>query len=157
MKKTIGSVICILALVTCALVLTSCGSKKESPRLTKAEYIAQADKICTDINKVGDAFVEPKTKADWPKFSKEATALWKKQLSQLKTLNPPTSMEADVNAWLTTEGNLTKLFEEIGPAGEKSGLTAVSTVAMKHTADIQKETTLVKKLGLKVCGFSSTN
>lgn len=98
-----------------ALTLTACGGED---RLTKAEFIKQADAICTGdddaIKKVADGLTEDSSDEEIDEAIAGYVAIVKKQVEKLDDLQPPESLEKDVDAMLKSLGEGLDEMEEKG-------------------------------------------
>jgi anti-sigma28 factor (negative regulator of flagellin synthesis) len=155
-----GLIAAITGVLLAALVVAGCGSSdsdssssdSETPSLTKAEFIKQADAIC----KTGEKSIE--TGAE--KFAKE---------NNVNTEKPTTKQKEEVIVEVVA-ADIRKQGEEIGelgaPSGDEEKVEAI-VAAVEEGADelesepklliegenpLAKGSKLAKGYGLKVCG-----
>jgi hypothetical protein len=92
-----------LALVVSCLLAAACGSdgdangNGESERLTKEEYIAQADAICKEANDRIEALSEPQSAEELAELGEQVVAIGEEQLGRLRELRPPLADESTIN------------------------------------------------------------
>jgi sugar diacid utilization regulator len=89
-------------IVACALVLillSGACSSGSSDRLTKAQYIAKADKICEEANQKTAALGAPASKDPKvvAKFLQKSGTIISNAVDQLKQLRPPAADEQKIN------------------------------------------------------------
>ena len=94
MKARVGAGAAILA---AAALVSGCAGGRGSDRLTKEEYIQQADAICAESIEKIKALGEPQDLAGLAALSKQAVEIAEDQLAQLRALVPPEEIEEQVN------------------------------------------------------------
>lgn len=107
------------------LGLVACGGED---RLSREEFVEQADAICKEgneeLDRLGDELVaegEQPTEEDLEEFIDQAVANVRGQLDEIEELSPPEDMEADVEELVdTARGELDDL-EEAGPDAFTTG------------------------------------
>ena len=139
----------LLVLATVAVggivVLTACGGSG-GKQLSKQEFLKQANAICKDATAAGNAVSPPTKAAEFSNYAKAAEPLLEKELVDLRRLKPPTSLEADVNAWLATGDEAVKALDKmIQVNGDEAKITELLGQANSSAV---KSDALGKKLGL---------
>src|SRR5438046_6383047 len=87
----------LLALVFAA----GCGGGGSSgQRLTREQYAARADAICTKYKQKSDAISRPATLPDLAKIADQVLPLLDDARGELRSLRPPEHEEATAKAWL---------------------------------------------------------
>lgn len=126
-----------------ALALTACGGGSDP--LTKAEFIKQADKICSGddkaVEKLGESLSESPTDEEIQKALNEYVDIVKKQVDEIDELEPPESLEKDVDAMLESLDDGLDKMKEKGVELAKAGENPLADASEKAQA-----------LGLKECG-----
>lgn len=164
-----------LALALVALTLAACGSSGSSEqgstaapaktssgpsdKLSKAELIAKADKICQDVNK---RFQEiPRYKSlltDYrgvERFGEEAASLSDEAVRRLRDLTPPDSVKSDYTAFVKDIDGQAKVFRRLADAAKaKSSDEIVAARTDRRTLN-RKAPMLARRIGFKVCGRGS--
>jgi hypothetical protein len=145
----------LAGVVALAMLVGGCGGSSEDESLTKAEFISQADAICTEANEEYkadyEAFLEEESidkeqlpsEAQGLEFLEEAFASnAENRLNALRDLSPPAADEKEVEAFFdATEQGLEKV--------EKN----VKTLYDDPTT-FTKARELGSAYGFKVCGLS---
>jgi len=144
--------VAVLAAVFLGLLAVGCGSSSDSSSLTKAEFVKQADQICTK----GEKSIEDGAE----KFAED---------NDVNTEKPTKAQQEEVIQQVVAP-DIRKQAEEIGdlgaPKGEEAEVEAIVT-AVEDGADeleskpetliegknpLVKGSKLAKEYGLKVCG-----
>ncbi len=88
-----------LLLVVAAATAAGCGGGGGGgdERLTKEEYIAEADAICKEANDKLDALGEP-TLGNFEQYISDAEGIARDQLAKLRALSPPAEDEETLNS-----------------------------------------------------------
>jgi hypothetical protein len=73
------------------------GATTESQRLTKEEYIAQADAICQEADAKIDAVPEPQSTEELAEYGEQVVEIGQDQLDRLRALEPPQTDEGTIN------------------------------------------------------------
>lgn len=82
--------------MSAALVLTACGGG--GARLSKDEYLKQADKICKGATTETDKIAAPASENALPQYIAEVAKVAKKMLKDLRALDGPKADEKKVSA-----------------------------------------------------------
>ena len=153
-SATLDSVVAIgrPSLIALALVvlLPACGGGS-GKSLTKAEYAAKADAICSKHNQKINSFANPTNLSDLAKVADKVLPVLDDAINDISKLGPPTSEKALADQWLAQVRNLKDDLEEIrdqARAGNKDGVQAVVPKATDHNA---RSNALATQLGMSVC------
>jgi hypothetical protein len=134
------------------VVLAGCGGGGSSP-LTKQEFIAQGDQICTSAH---DQFAQAQKSS--PTTSDEAAALTQKliaisdrELSQIRDLNAPSDVQPPLDRYLSSrEQGIASLRK--GLAAAQNGNPQAYAAAQADIARTQvKRLKLARKVGFTEC------
>jgi hypothetical protein len=141
----------VLVALGCA-VAAGCGGGGEGERLSKQEYIAQADAICADANEDLDALATPQTNAEAADVTEDAIAISERQLESLRALRPPEADEATLNeAYDLLDQQLAlgrELVDALRANDEAKGRELLDQGAgLNDQADA-----IAQEYGLQVCG-----
>ena len=141
------------------LVIAACGgddsSGGSSEPLTKAEFIAAADAICTEADEKNNALPEPTSIDDAIEVLEDGLAIFEEQLEALQALTPPEADRAQIDRSEELLGQVNSTIADAADAfadddlqgGQEllDGLDAVGTELDQIAADY----------GLEACGSTS--
>jgi hypothetical protein len=155
--------------IALAAAAVGCGgggdSSSSDQPLTKSEFIAKADGICSQANKgvptpPSDlANFNPATANDdqlkeFGDYLEKVSKHFRNELDDLQALEPPAELADDYDkAMANLEESLNELDEaaEAAKDGDRKELLSKLAESDKHSTEANK---LAKKIGLKVCGAS---
>lgn len=142
----------LAAAVAVAVVAAACGGGG-GERLTKEEYVAQADAICAKANEQEDALGDvPSDPAGLAGYLEQEKAIGEEQVTSLRALEPPEELQAQVEqAYDLLDQVLAKLDEAIAAAkaGDIEQLTAIGAEAQRLATQADQ---IAQEIGLTVCG-----
>jgi hypothetical protein len=158
------------ALACCALLVSGCGGDSEDSSssgsssgadaakpLTKAEYVAQGNKICKDTRKAQKPFddrADNLDRSDLPaagKLFEEALVVTRDGYDRLKALSPPAADEAQVTEYLTAVERLLDNREKVIEPLRNDDRAAAAKVASADDGLDAKQDRLGDALGLNAC------
>lgn len=168
MKRTVAGV---AAIALAAGVLAGCGSSSsdtassaEQPAesvattaaLSKAEYVAQANAICTKIDDTASALddnADSETLAQAEASLKKVTAAAEEGVAQLKALVPPADLQAAHDTLVQTSADSIGLFKRLVTALDSDNVntTELNSDLEQAMALEKKQTAAAKELGLSNC------
>jgi hypothetical protein len=150
-----------------AVAAAGCGGGGGGKRLTKSEFIAKTDGICTEANKTVPkpptdlANVDPTaattTDEQLKKFGDyidEVVKHFRSELDDLRNVKPPTDLQ---DKWDSALAGLEESLNEVSEAadaaraGDRTKMKSKLDESDKHSNESNK---LAKELGLTVCGSS---
>jgi hypothetical protein len=136
-----------------AIVLAAgCGGGGSSgQRLTRDQYAAKADAICSKYKQKTDALSRPSTLSDLADVSDQVLPLLHDAKGELGDLRPPEDEETTANAWLDQFDVIIGDVEKIRDAakkGDTAGVQAAAAPALRHN---QHANDLASQLGMTVC------
>jgi hypothetical protein len=143
-------------IATVVLVAAGCmgGGTSSAPRLTKAEFIKQADAICAQFTGELEALPQPQTLADLAAMATQAKPIAEAGVARLRALRPPEELEDQVNEWLELNDSNVELIERLRAGAADGDETAVQQVAADATDNEQKADALAAEIGLTDCSDS---
>lgn len=124
-------------------------------RLTKAEYIEQADAICAEFDSKLDAMDQPTSLDDLAAMATEAKPIAESGVTALRALNPPEELEEQVDAWLALNDKNVEAIDDLREAAESGDETAVQQVAADATDNETKADAAAAEIGLTDCADTS--
>lgn len=147
---------CVAALACAGVILGGCGGDEAQPRLTHAEYVAQANKICKETERAQEPFNEKLDDLDRDNFQAFAPILdegiktTREGYDRLKALSPSAADEARVDAFLTATAQQLETLERFADAARKNDVATGKAVAEEDAYEATK-LPLVKRLGIDEC------
>lgn len=156
-----------LAIAALAVTLASCGESKdasggadavkasspavESQTLTKAELIAEGDKICTKMRTTVSAIEDGDTPKAIAGSVGETITAYEDMLSDLQALTPPQDLAGEYQAWLDANDEYKALLAQFKSVAANNDEAVGRTLQPKMNAQTEKLTSMSKAIGFKVC------
>lgn len=136
------------------LLLGACGGDGEE-RLSKADWIEQADAICARASEDVEALTEPTKLDEIPEFTDTASEISRDALSDLRALQPPEEDQTTVDEMLDLVEQQIEIGEQIGEAAADGDQDEVQRLA-DETDPIENEADeKARQYGLDDCGNDS--
>jgi hypothetical protein len=135
-----------------AIVLAAgCGGSSGGQRLTREEYAAKADAICSKYKQKTDALARPATLSDLADVSDQVLPLLHAARGELRALRPPQDEEATTKAWVDEFDVIIADVEKIRDAAKKNDAEAVQAAARPALRHDEHSNDLATQLGMTVC------
>ncbi|MCL4290657.1 MAG: hypothetical protein KJ051_10335 [Thermoleophilia bacterium] len=134
------------------LAVAGCGGSGGGDRLTKEEYIAQADAICKAANEKIDALGEPETMEEIATLAADAIEIQTKSLADLRALKPPEADEAKLNEAYALIDQQVGLGKEILEAAKAGDLEKIQKILAEGKPIDDQAGAIAADYGLKECG-----
>lgn len=129
-----------------------CGSNSSSgERLTRKQYAAKTDAICSKYTRKANALAKPATLSDLVDVSDQVIPLLHDARGELRALRPPQNEEATANAWLDEFDVIVNDVEKIRDAAKKNDAAAVQAAATPALQHDRHANDLATQLGMTVC------
>ena len=127
------------------------GDGSGDERLTKEEYVEQADAICTRFEERLDKLGDPRTIAELGDVAEQALPIAREGVAELRALKPPEELRATVRSWLRLNDANVRRIEALGRAARAGDEDRVQEIARAAAAAEGRADALAKKLGLVAC------
>ena len=139
-------------LLLAAVLLAGCGgSGSKDQGLTREQYAAKADAICTKYKAKTNSLSRPSTLSDLAKLADQVLPLLDNARRELRGLRPPQNDESAVQSWLD-QFDLSiddvKTIRDKAKAGDRPGVQAAAAPALQ---DNQRANELAAQLGMTAC------
>ena len=143
----------LLCVGAALLVLAGCsgGDDEGADRLSKDEYVRQADAICEDYERRLDELGDPQSIRDLGRLAGEARPIAQEGVAKLKELKPPEELEPEVDEWLELNDLSVRRIGELGEAAGAGDEDRVQEIARDAAADEERADDLAREIGLKAC------
>jgi len=140
------------SLLLLAIALAAgCGGSSSGQRLTREQYAAKADAICSKYKQKTDALSRPATLSELADVSDQVLPLLHDAQKELRRLRPPQNEEATANAWIDEFDVIVADVERIRDAARKKDTEAVQAAATPALQHDQHANNLATQLGMTVC------
>ncbi len=149
MRRRLGLTVTLAVLLAAA---AGCGGDGGGDRLTKEEYIAQADAICKATEDELDALAEPATKEEFASFLEEGLGLSEAQLEDLRALSPPEADEATLEEAYSLVEQQLDVIRDMVDAVKADDEAAVQELITQGDALNDRADQIAADYGLKECG-----
>jgi hypothetical protein len=145
----------LVVAAACAVVVGACGGG--SDELTKAEFRREANRVCrasaTRIRAVESP--DPADAAAIARAGSRVVAIQRRALEELRDLEPPKDMEAQVTKWLAlVDQTLDQARASV--RAQREGDTAAAVTANGHGATLDaRADEIASRYGLSACGAAT--
>jgi hypothetical protein len=140
----------LLALVAAsALTATGCGGGDKG--LSKEEYIARADKICTSAATRIRALGTPQSPDQFPAFAAKTEPIVRDGLRRLRALAPPSEIAGHVNRFLADVEKAAALVHRAGVAGKTRDIAELQRIGDEAPTVLADTAREAKAIGYKQC------
>jgi hypothetical protein len=140
----------LLLLLTIALV-AGCGGGGSSERLTRDQYAAKADAICSKYKQKTDTLERPSDLAGLAKIADQTLSILHDARNDFHKLRPPANEQATADAWLDEFDLLIQDVEQLRDKAKASDVSGVQQIARKSLEHNQRANELGSQLGMTVC------
>jgi hypothetical protein len=135
-------------LLLAAALLAGCGGGGSKDQgLTREQYAAKADAICTKYKAKTNSLSRPSTLSDLAKLADQVLPLLDNARGELRALRPPQDEASAVQSWLDqfdlSIDDVRKIRDKA-----KAGDSAAATPALRHNPRANE---LAAQLGMTVC------
>jgi hypothetical protein len=140
-----------LVLAVCALALAGCGGSG-GERLSRAEFVAQADAICRKYEARLDALGQPTNVAGLRSFADKALPIARAGRDELDDLQPPEELDETYDAWLEQGDEAIDIVERLRDAAQEGDQAEIGRIALDAQRTDAESNRLGRELGFKQCG-----
>ena len=139
----------VLALAAVGL-LAGCGGGEE--RLSRAEFVSQADAVCRKYEARLDALGQPTNVEQLRSFADKALPIAKDGREELGDLNPPEELEETYDAWLEHGDDAIDIVERLRDAAADGDQAEIQRIAQDAERTDRESNRLAAELGFEQCG-----
>jgi hypothetical protein len=144
----------LLLLGALALGAAGCGGDG-GDRLSKGEFIRQADAVCTKYEARLDALGQPTNVTELRAFADKALPIAKDGREELGKLEPPAELEDTYDAWLDQGDEAIDIVERLREAaadGDQAEIQEIGQDAQRADAEANR---LAAQIGFEQCGATA--
>ena len=146
-KRVVGAVaVAIGALSGCS------GDGDGGDRLSRGEFVAQADAICRFYEARLEALRQPTNEAELRTFADKALPIAKEGRKDLGELRPPEELEATYDAWLEEGDEAIEIVERLRDAAAEGDQAEIGRIAADARRTDAEANRLADELGFEQCG-----
>jgi hypothetical protein len=148
----------VLALAVIAVTVAACGSSsgassvQKSGTLSKPQWIAAADAICSTAKARVSALDKPTTTAELVTQLNHLIEIFAQELKDLRSLVPEAKDQASVNTVVEAAGLQETLARGLLEVAKSGDTTAITAYTEANAAKVQQAQRVAQQYGLKVCG-----
>lgn len=147
----------VLVLALGALALAGCGGGGGGgERLSKAEFVAQADAICRTYEAQLDALGQPTNVAELRSFAEKALPIAKDGRDKLDDLRPPEELADAYDAWLEQGDEAIEIVERLRDAAGEGDQAEIGRIAVDAQRTDAEANRLAGELGFEQCGGNAS-
>jgi hypothetical protein len=148
----------IAVMVAAAALAAGCGSSsgalsvKKPGTLSKPEWIAAADNICSAAKQRASALPKPTTTDELVTQLDRLIEIFAKEEKDLRSLVPEAAEQASVNTVIEAAGLQVTLARGLQTVARSGDTTAITSFTAANAAKVQQAQRVAQQYGLKVCG-----
>jgi hypothetical protein len=140
----------LAALALLLVVVAGCGGGGGKP-LSRQEFAAKADAVCTKYRQQTAALTRPASMADLAKVADQTLSILNHATGDLHKLKPPASEQATADQWLQAIETLKTDVKDIRDKAKANDRVGVLAVAPRATRDNRRSNMLATQLGMTKC------
>jgi hypothetical protein len=142
------------AVVVALAMLAGCGGDDNGggERLSRAQFVAQADAICRRYEARLDALGQPMNVAELRSFADKALPIAREGREELGELNPPEDLEETYDDWLEHGDHAIEIVERLRDAAEDGDQAEIQEIARDAEETDRESNRLASELRFKQCG-----
>lgn len=129
-------------------MLAGCGGGQ----LSHADYLKQADAICTAYRSAAKPLPNPQTYAAVAAYADHNLPLYEAALLQLERLKPPSADQAAAKLWLAADKRIAAAVRDLGEAALRRDFPGVTAATAKLQVSALQSSRNANTLGFHVCG-----
>lgn len=143
----------LLVAAISVLLVAGCGGGGGSggARLSRAQYAAKADAVCSKYNRLSQAIANPTSLSELADAADKLVPLLDQSVKELRKLRPPKNEQATVDRWIDDVEAIRSDLREVGDKARKKDSKGVQTALRKGAEDNQRGNSLAGKLGMHAC------
>lgn len=143
----------VLAIGVFVLALAACsGGDGGDERLSKAEFVAEADAICRSYEARLEQLGQPTNQAELRTFADQALPIAKEGRADLGELRPPDELEETYDAWLEQGDEAIAIVERLRDAAGEADQAEIARIAVDAQRTDAEANRLAGELGFEECG-----
>jgi hypothetical protein len=134
-----------------ALLLAAGCSGDGDDRLSKEEYVRQADSLCARYDERLAKLPQPQTLEALARLAAQAQPIAREGVERLRALRPPEELEGKANEWLERNDENVRKIGELREAARRGDGRRVQELASAAADNEARADALARELGLRRC------
>jgi hypothetical protein len=128
-----------------------CGDEGGDGRLSREEFVRQADAICAEYDRRLDGLPDPKNVDDLKALAAQAFPIAQEGIRKLRALRPPVALARDVTRWLRLNDANARSIHRLEEAAERGATREVQQIASEAADNEERADALAEEIGLREC------
>lgn len=123
-----------------------------SDRLSRDEFVEQADANCAKYEREVLALGVPQNVEDVEEYAERARPIVEAGWNEQKALKPPEDLQNEYDKWIATGQDALEFMDELREAGAAEDTQRVAELFQQTEARVQETERLSRAMGLRDCG-----
>jgi hypothetical protein len=140
-----------LPVVILVVLLAGCGGSKKSPQLTKAQYAAALDKLCSSANRQVAALGLTTAIGTWKQNGEKAAKIAEQTVDGFKALTPPDSLVDEAAKFTAANEDLVAGVKDAAAAAKDDDTTKFSDAITRQANAGTQARGAALNIGAHVC------
>lgn len=136
---------------TLAGLAAGCGDEGGDDRLSREEFVRQADAICAEYDRRLEELPDPANVDDLKALAAQAFPIAQEGIRRLRALRPPEALARDVTRWLRLNDANVRSIHRLEEAAERGATREVQQIASEAADNEERADALAKEIGLREC------
>jgi hypothetical protein len=138
----------LLSLASGLLLAAACGGDED--RLTRDEFVSQAEAICEDYDAQIDDLGEPEGE-DLGEYTDQLVQLVEEGVAEFRELRPPEDLQDEYDRWMESNEEAVDAARELDQAVEEEDSERLGQIAAEVEQKEEEADELARDLGLEEC------
>jgi hypothetical protein len=144
-----------IALLAATFTIAGCGGGG-GDRLSRAEFISQADAVCEEYEAKLDALGTPQNAEQLADFADKALPIAQDGREELGELRPPEELQETYDDWLEQGDRAIEIVEDLREAAEDGDTAEIQRIAQEAEAADAEANRLAAQIGFEQCGATAS-
>ena len=145
--------LCMALGVNAAILVAGCGG---DDRLTREEFISEADAICEEFDQRLEDVPEPESADDVERFADEARPVIEDGLAELRAFQPPEELEEQWNELMDKNDDALEMLDDLSQAAASADEARIQELSEEASRQDAETDRMAREIGLENCGSDET-
>lgn len=141
--------ILFLSLASGVILAAGCGG--DGDRLTREEFVSQAEAICEDYDARIEDLGEPENEEQLGEYTDELVRLVEEGVAEFRELRPPEELQDEYDRWMDSNEEAVDAARELDQAVEEQDSERLGQIATEVEQKEEEADELARDLGLEEC------